>query len=166
MVRILEPCANKQADYCIRSSSPSSQKAWILMMRRFVVALLVSLPLWLVSSVAWSGSYLNRAVLLLEGSRAERDMVLPRSTDEELLRVVHGIAQARTRTARTMAVPKSVVAAHPHLLLVLENSERAYAAALDGNHQKFVEHILRARTEDKTFRAIIAKLGYTLPPTK
>ncbi len=135
------------------------------MIRRFVVALLVSLPLVLLCSVAWSGSYLNRAALLLEGSRAERDMVLSRSTDKELLRVVHGIAEARSRTARTMEVPKSVVPAHPHLLLVLANSERAYAAALDGNHEKFVEHILRARQEDKTFRAIVSKLGYTLPPT-
>jgi len=136
------------------------------MKRRLLVVLLVTLPLVLLASHAWSGSYLNRAALLLEGSRAERDMVLPRSNDKELLRVAHGIAQARARTARTMAVPKSVVAAHPHLLLVLANSERAYAAALDGNHEKFVEHILRARQEDKTFRAIIVKLGYTLPPTR
>ncbi|MBW2458866.1 MAG: hypothetical protein JRI68_30480, partial [Deltaproteobacteria bacterium] len=115
------------------------------MKRRFLVVLLVTLPLLLLSSSAWSGSYLNRAALLLEGSRAERDMVLPRSNDKELVRVVHGIAQARAREARTMGVPKSVVAAHPHLLLVLENSERAFAAALDGNHAKFVDHILRAR---------------------
>jgi hypothetical protein len=136
------------------------------MIRRFVVALLVSLPLLLASSVAWSGSYLNRAALLLEGSRAERDMVWPRSTDKELVRVVHGIAQARSRTASTMEVPKAVAGAHPHLLLVLENCERAYAAALDGNHEKFIDHILRARREDKTFRAIIQKMGYTLPPTR
>ncbi len=136
------------------------------MKRRFLVVLLVTLPLLLVSSFAWAGSYLNRAALLLEGARSERDMVLPRSNDKELVRVVHGIAEARAREARTMSVPKLVVAAHPHLLLVLENCERAYAAALDGKHEKFVDHILRARQEDKTFRSIIRKLGYTVPPAR
>src|SRR5690606_29640918 len=103
--------------------------------------------------------------LLLDTSRAERDMVMPRTHDEELVRVVHAVAQARARVARSMHVPKQVVGAHPHLLLVLENSERAYAAALDDNHSKFLEHIFRARTEDQVFRTLVEKLGYTLPRT-
>ena len=133
------------------------------MHRRLVLALAVFVPLWLLSGSAWSGSYLNRAALLLEGSRSERDMALPRYEDKELIRLVHEIAEARTRSARAMQVPKAVVTAHPHLLLVLENCERAYAAALEGNHEKFVEHILRARAEDKTFRALMDKLGYGIP---
>jgi hypothetical protein len=133
------------------------------MERRSLLALLAGLPLFLTSRDGWSGSYLDRAALLLETSRTERDMVLPRYNDKELVRVVLGVAQARTRSAREMEVPKVVASAHPHLLLVLENSERAYAAALDSNHERFVEHILRARREDSTFRAIVKKLGYTLP---
>jgi len=119
--------------------------------------------LLLMSRDGWGGSYLNRAALLLGESLAERDMVWPRSNDHELVRIVHAVARARASSARTMKVPKTVVTAHPHLLLVLENSERAYAAALAGNHQRFVAHILRARAEDKTFRTLITKLGYTLP---
>jgi len=134
------------------------------MFRRAVLALLLALPVFLVSPAVWSGSYLNRAALLLDQSRDERDMVLPRPNDEELIRLVHGVAKARAKYARKMDVPKVVAHAHPHLLLVLENSERAYAAALEGNHQRFVEHILRARTEDKTFRALVERTGYTLPP--
>jgi hypothetical protein len=134
--------------------------------RRIVLALLLALPLALFAPHASAGSYLNRAALLLEGSRAERDMVLPRYGDKELVRVVHSISEARTTAARGMQVPKAVISAHPHLLLVLENCERAYAAALEGNHEKFVEHIFRARAEDKTFRALIQKLGYTLPHPK
>jgi hypothetical protein len=135
------------------------------MIRRFFLALTITLPLLFVSH-AFGGSYLNRAALLLDGSQAERDMVLPRSDDKELLRVVYEVAQARTRAGQAMDVPKNIAAAHPHLLLVLENTERAYAAALDGNHERFVEHILRARTEDQTFRALIKELGYSLPSTK
>ena len=92
-------------------------------------------------------------------------MVRPRSRDRELLRLVHAIAQVRAEVARTMEVPKEVADAHPHLLLVLEHSERAYFAAINSNYAKFVEHIVRARAEDRTFRAIISKLGYTLPRT-
>ena len=116
--------------------------------------------------MAWSGSYLNRAALLLSASRAERDMVLPRSGDKELLRMVHTVAQARAEAARNMDVPKLVAEAHPHLLLVMENSERGYAAALDGDQQGFVQHVLRARGEDKSFRAILKNLGYALPRVK
>jgi hypothetical protein len=136
------------------------------MFRRTLLIFAVLLPLVLVTASAAAGSYLNRAALLLEGSREERDMALPRYDDKELIRLVHGIAEARTRSARVMQVPKAVVTAHPHLLLVLENCERAYAAALEGNHEKFVEHILRARNEDKTYRALLEKLGYALPPPK
>ncbi|HHH30330.1 MAG TPA: hypothetical protein ENK57_18580 [Polyangiaceae bacterium] len=133
------------------------------MLRRLFLALLIALPVFLVSPAVWSGSYLNRAALLLEQSRDERDMVLPRPNDEELMRLVHGVAQARTKYGRMTAVPKVLAHAHPHLLLVLENSERAYAAALEGDHQRFVQHILRARTEDKTFRALVERTGYRLP---
>lgn len=133
------------------------------MRRRSVLALLAGLPVLLFAESAYAGSYLNRAALLLEGSRQERDMVWSRYADKELLRVVHGIAQARTRTAHSMEVPTAIASAHPHLLLILENCERAYAAALDGSHEKFLEHLIRARREDTTFRAIVEKLGYTIP---
>ena len=136
------------------------------LLRRSILITWLVLPILLLSSSVWSGSYLNRASLLLEGARSERDMVWPRHTDKELMRLVHDIARARTESARLTEVPKSVAPAHPHLLLTLENCERAYAAALAGSHEKFVEHILRARREDKTFRALIQKLGYTLPPPK
>ena len=136
------------------------------LIRRSILVTWLVLPMLLLSSSVWSGSYLNRAALLVEGARAERDMVWPRHTDKELVRLVYGIARARTESARGMEVPKSVAPAHPHLLLILENCERAYAAAIAGSHEKFVEHILRARREDKTFRALIRKLGYTLPPPR
>ncbi len=136
----------------------------MLMRRTVVLGLLLSL-LFLTSQLR-AGSYLDRAALLIDTSRLERDMVRPRANDKDLLRVVHGVAETRSRLARTMHTPKAVALAHPHLLLVLENSERAYASALQGNNQKFVTHILRARAEDKIFRALIKRLGYTLPLRK
>jgi hypothetical protein len=136
-----------------------------VMNRRAFLAAMSAASLALLSDSAWAGSYLNRSALLLDGSRAERDMVWPRSDDKELVKLVYGVAQARSESARMMAVPKVVAMAHPHLLLVLENCERAYATALAGKHTRFVEHILRARSEDQTFRALIKKIGYALPQT-
>ncbi len=135
------------------------------MTRRTIAALLCGLALFLLSTPSWAGSYLNRAALLLNGSASERAMVQPRSTDKELLRVVYEVAQARSRAARQMQVPKVVVQAHPHLLLVMENTERAYEAALAGKFRKFMTYLSRARSEDATFRAIIEKLGYGVPRT-
>ena len=131
--------------------------------RREILALVGASPLLLLSREGWAGSYLNRAALLLEESRLERDMVLPRPRDKELIGMVHSLAAARAQAAHDMEVPKTVREAHPHLLLVLEDSERGYAAALDDHHSRFVDFIFRARKEDATFRALIRTLGYTLP---
>ena len=101
--------------------------------------------------------------MLINGARRDRMMVRNRRTDRELMLVAHKVAVARVASGRKMKVPKSVYAAHPHLLLVLENCERAYAAALRDDGEKFVEHLMRARNEDLTFRALIEKLGFYLP---
>jgi hypothetical protein len=112
---------------------------------------------------AWAGSYLDRAALLLDEARREGDMLQPRTNDKEMVLVVKALAEARARIGRKMDVPAAVAKAHPHLLLVLENCERAADAASEGNFKKFMEHLLAARDEDRTFRAVIAELGYALP---
>ena len=135
------------------------------MSRRLFAALVVGLSLLLIPIQGWAGSYLDRSALLLDASRAERDMVRPRVQDKELVELAHQIASVRSVSASRMQVPKEVADAHPHLLLVLENTERAFAAALQRNYERFAELIGRARAEDHTFRAIITRLGYTLPST-
>lgn len=133
-------------------------------MRRFAFALLVCLSFTLTWVMpAWAGSYLDRAALMLEQAHSEGDFLQPRSFDKELVLVVKAMAETRARMARKMEVPAAVAKAHPHLLLVLENYERAVAAAADGNFKKFVEHIYAARDEDRNFRAILKELGYALP---
>lgn len=133
-------------------------------MRRFAFALLVSLSFvctWVLP--AWAGSYLDRAALMLEQARSEGDILQPRTFDKEMVLVIKSMAEARARVARKMEVPAVVTKAHPHLLLVLENYERAAAAADEGNFKKFAEHLYAARDEDRNFRAILKELGYTLP---
>ena len=112
---------------------------------------------------AWAGSYLDRAALLLDEARREGDMLQPRTNDTEMVLVVKALTEARARVARKMDVPPAVAKAHPHLLLVLENCERAAEDASEGNFKRFMEHLMAARDEERTFRALIAELGYTLP---
>jgi recombinational DNA repair ATPase RecF len=135
----------------------------VLRLRGVVLAFLVALVAFSVAPLAWAGSYLDRAALLLDQARKEGDMLQPRTFDKEMVLVVKTLTEARARVARKMEVPAAVAKAHPHLLLVLANYERAADAASEGNFKKFMEHLNAARDEDKSFRAIITELGYALP---
>lgn len=130
--------------------------------RLFTLALVAMIALTALPS-AWAGSYLDRAALLLDQARKEGDMLQPRTNDKELVELVKSLAEARVKAARKMEVPAAITKAHPHLLLVLENSERAAYSASMGNFRKFMEHLNTARDEERIFRAIVAELGYTLP---
>jgi len=130
--------------------------------RRLLFGASVGLTLG-VSRSTWAGSYLNRAALLLEGSKADRKMAMPRFHDEELMRVVHRVAKGRTEVGLGMHVPKEVAGMHPHLVLVLENNERGFLSGVERNRKRFTEHLLRARDEDLIFRTLVRKAGYTLP---
>ena len=73
------------------------------------------------------------------------------------------MAQARVRAAASMEVPKDVVLAHPHLGLVLENYERAADAAQNGQVERFLVFLAKAREEELTLRAVLKRLGWELP---
>jgi hypothetical protein len=115
------------------------------------------------TGVAWAGSYLNRGVVLVRHAREEGEYLRNRSYDAELARVMQRVAQGRLQAARETLVPKEVVQAHPHLLLMLEHYERAAAAAVDGKPQKVLELINQARDEEQIFRSILRQLGWPLP---
>ncbi|MET0791075.1 MAG: hypothetical protein ABW061_06095 [Polyangiaceae bacterium] len=133
--------------------------------RRRLLGLLTASAL-LLSQPAWAGTYLNSASLLLVQASAEGDYLRARINDKELAELIHKLADARLGAAKTMLVPKEVVQAHPHLLLVLENYERAADAATRGEAQKFLVYQQRARDEDRTFRGVLKQFGYALPEPK
>ncbi len=132
-------------------------------LRCFVAALFIALAALGLTPIARGGSYLDRAALMLDEARREGDMLQPRTYDKEMVLVVKMLAEARAKVGRKMEVPAAVVRAHPHLLLVLENCERAAQAADDGNFKKFMEHLTTARDEEKIFRSLLGELGYSLP---
>ncbi|HMJ12164.1 MAG TPA: hypothetical protein VK524_12155 [Polyangiaceae bacterium] len=112
---------------------------------------------------AWAGSYLDRAALLIAQATRESDYLRARLGDRELCQLVHDLASSRVRAAGGMTVPKEVAQAHPHLLLVLENYERAAASAVDGRAQKFLVYQVRARDEERVLRGVLKQLGWSLP---
>ncbi len=132
--------------------------------RRALLALLVTSLL--VSASAWAGTYLNSAALLLAQASTEGDYLRARINDKELAELIHRLADARLDAAKNILVPKEVVQAHPHLLLVLENYERAADAATRGEGEKFLVYQQRARDEDRTFRGVLKQFGYALPEPK
>jgi hypothetical protein len=133
------------------------------MKRRVLFAVFGAL---LLSCPAWAGTYLNSAALLLIQSSKEGDYLRAHIGDKELADLIHKLANARLEAAKGMLVPKEVVQAHPHLLLVLENYERGADAATRGEAEKFLVYQQRARDEERTFRGVLKQFGYSLPETK
>lgn len=128
--------------------------------RHFLGALAAASVLY--ACPAWAGSYLDRAALLVSQASSDADYLRSRLSDKELARVVHAMAEARVTAASGMAVPKEVAQAHPHLLLVLENYERAAEAAKDGGTQRFLIYQQRARDEERVLRGVLKQLGFPL----
>jgi hypothetical protein len=133
------------------------------MRRRVLLAVFGAL---LLTGTAWAGTYLNSAALLLIQSSKEGDYLRAHIGDKELADLIHKLANARLEAAKGMLVPKEVVQAHPHLLLVLENYERGADAATRGEAEKFLVYQQRARDEERTFRGVLKQFGYALPETK
>jgi hypothetical protein len=123
----------------------------------------IILSLMLMTTAAWAGSYLDRAALLVNEARRASSFLRQRSHDKELARVVHHAALARLEAAQKMNVPKEVVLAHPHVLIVLEHHERAASAAADGEVQKFLVYELKADEEEHVLRGVFEQLGWPLP---
>ena len=134
--------------------------------RRVPRAFLLVAALCLVALPAYAGSYLNRAAVLVWHAEQDADYLRARINDRELARVVHQVAEARVRAASNMTVPKEVTQAHPHLLLLLENYERAAAAAADGQVQRFLVYQQRGRDETRTLQEVLKQLGWKLPERK
>lgn len=118
------------------------------------------------AALAYAGSYLDRSAILLGDTRRANEWMLAHLSDREMSDILHDLAEARLKSARKMSVPvnpKEVAMAHPHLLLALEISERAAAAAAAGQNEKFLTLLRTARDEDATFRSLLSAAKLDLP---
>lgn len=130
---------------------------------KHLAAALALATLTLLAPLARAGTYLDTAAMLLDDSQRSADWVEKHLLDQKLAAIAHTVAEERVKAGRRVEVPKEVVKAHPHLLLVLETTERAIAAAEDGDPQRFMRLVYQAREEARTYRAILQQMHYTLP---
>jgi hypothetical protein len=121
------------------------------------------LSLVFVTTLAFGGSYMDRAALLINEAHRAGVFLRQRSHDKELGSVVHHAALARLEAAQKMTVPKEVFLAHPHVLIVLEHHERAASAVAEGDVQRFLVNELKADEEERVLRSVFEQLGWPLP---
>lgn len=119
-----------------------------------------------IAGLAHAGSYLDRVGLLVRQARQESEYLEYRLSDRDLAEMVHSLTAARLSTARDTLVPKEVTQAHPHLMLMLENCERAADAAANGQRERFIVFQRRSRDEEQIFRSIMRQLGFPLEDEK
>jgi hypothetical protein len=131
--------------------------------RRAFSQCLVAAAVGLLAAPASAGSYLNRAALLITQARREGEFLRAHFADKELAHTVHHMATARVEAAGAMLVPKEVVQAHPHLLLIFENYERAADACENSQAERFLVFMQHALDEERTFRAVLKQFGWDLP---
>ena len=133
------------------------------MQRRLLFIAVVVLALALRAAPASAGTYLWSAALLLDETHRSDDWMQWHYGDPKLADLLHDLAEARVKCGRKLLVPKEADRAHPHLLLALELSERAMAAAVEGEAKHFIKLVQQAIDEERTFRAILSQQNMSLP---
>lgn len=131
--------------------------------RRQLLGSLLTVACATYTQTAHAGSYLDRAAMLVGIANLELTYLRRKLYDTELARTTRKLAAARVAAAQSMEVPSEVVQAHPHLLLMLEDCERATNAAVERNAEEFLKFQRAARDEEEHFRAILKQLGWQLP---
>jgi hypothetical protein len=131
-------------------------------MMRFVW-LTLALAMLTFARPSHAGTYLASAALLLDETRRSDEWMQWHYGDTNLADVLHQLSEARVKVGRKLLVPKEADRAHPHLLLALEASERALAAAQEGEAKHFLKLVAQALDEERTFRAILGQSNITLP---
>lgn len=120
----------------------------------------------LLSSTAFAGPYLNTVAMLMREGFQSTEMLRTNLGEREFARSVHRMAEARADLASHMVVPKEVEKAHPHVLLVLANLERAADAATRGEVAIFVRNLDTARSESRTLKSILEQAHLALPSVR
>lgn len=107
--------------------------------------------------------YVQRLVLVLDGVRRTLQWVEQHPGNEGLAQFAHPLAEQYVDMTEHMVPPTDLRLVHPHLLLVVENAERAIAAAEADDAHGFRQHVRTVREELRTMEAVLRHLGVELP---
>lgn len=109
--------------------------------------------------------YLTQLAFVLEGARRVLLFGEAHSADPELSRFVYPLSEHYVELAGRMTPGDRLKIVHPHLLLVVENVERAFNAASEGDQHAFRQHVRTIREELSTLDAVLKHLKVRLPET-
>ena len=107
--------------------------------------------------------YVNRYVLLVDWVNRSEIWVTQHLEDTGLCRVAHTIALEHVELARRMTPPPEFVAIHPHLLLVMENTERLFDSAASGNRVAYHRYRRVVHEEQQIISELLQAEGLFMP---
>jgi len=109
--------------------------------------------------------YLTQLSFVLEGARRVLLFGEAHAADAELSRFAYPLAEHYVEMAGRMTPGERLKIVHPHLLLVVENVERAFDASAHGDQHAFRQHVRTIREELATLEAVLKHLKVRLPET-
>lgn len=108
-------------------------------------------------------TYMAQLALSLEGARRVLSWVETHHDDPEYARFAYPLAERYVEMAGHMTPTQKLAMAHPHLLLVVENVERAVDAARRGDLTVFRQRSRTVREELSILDAVLKQLNVKLP---
>ncbi len=137
---------------------------------RRLSGLMLALSLWLLPVLAHAENdarknrvYLAELSMLLEGSRRLLLWAETYVGEPDFSRFAHPLAERYVDLAGRLVPPDNLVIAHPHLLMVVENVERALDAAASGDTPSFRQRARIVREELVTLESVLKQLKLRLP---
>jgi hypothetical protein len=107
--------------------------------------------------------YLAEAAMVVEGARRLLLWTERYGSEPDFARFAHPIAERYVEMAGRLVPPEDLVAAHPHLILVVENVERALDAASGGDTSAFRQRARTVREELVTLESVLKQFKARLP---
>lgn len=107
--------------------------------------------------------YLVEVAFTLEGARRLMSWVETHFGDVDFARFAYPLAQRYVEMAGHLTPSQKLVPAHPHVLLVVENVERAVDAAAVNQVELFRKRARTVREELSILDAVLKQLKFKLP---
>lgn len=103
-------------------------------------------------------SYMSELALVVDGARRIVSFCEQHAEEKELARFARPLAERYVELANHMLPSAKLAVAHPHLLLVVENLDRALDSAAAGDATTYQKRLRIARDELANLEAVLKQL--------
>jgi hypothetical protein len=108
-------------------------------------------------------NYLAQFVLMMDWVNRAIVYVPRHDDDTALAKVAHAVAETLVEESQRLAPPDELRDLHPHFVLVLENTERAFHYLEQGDGERADRHFAVVRDETRLLRQIQREIGIDIP---